>query len=163
MRRAEAVVLPANEDRGDAINRLLDVAMNLPLNKAWRFVWKTARSERSEKQNAALWGCAYKYLKKETGSDEDSMHEFFCGEFFGWVEKVVFGRRKIRPKRTTTTDEDGNKDIISTLQFMNFYEFIQRKMATDFGYDVPDPDPDWKRRERELAERERIAQMEVAA
>lgn len=161
--RAEAVVLPANESREEAINRLLEVAMGLPSEKAWRFKWKAAKPERSEKQNAALWGCAYKYLEKETGNDPYGMHEYFCGEFFGWVEKVIFGRRKLKPRRTTTTDDDGNTDVISTLQFMQFYEFIQRKMAMEQGYDVPDPDPNWKERERRLAEQERLQQLEKAA
>lgn len=161
--RAESIVLPANAPREEAIDRLLAVAMNLAIGKSWRFKWKVAKPERSEKQNKALWGCAYRYLTKDTGNDADSMHEYFCGEFFGWKKVQVFGRQKLKPRRTTTTDEEGNTDIISTLRFMEFYEFIQRRMAMEYGFNVPDPDPNWKQRERELAEQESRAQLEAAA
>lgn len=160
---ANAVILPKEKSREDAMNRLLDALMHLDVRKAWRVTWEVARDSRSDKQNAALWGCAYKFLEKETGNDPDDMHAYFCGEFFGWVEKNVFGRKKLVPKRSTTKDEKRNRDVISTLQFMEFYEFIQRRVAITVGLNVPDPDPNWKQREREIAERERIEQLGKAA
>lgn len=160
--KANAVILPKEKPRGDAMDRLLEALMKLDPRKAWRITWEVMRDSRSDKQNNALWGCAYDFLEKETGNDPDHMHEYFCGEFFGWVEKNVFDRRKLKPKRTTTRDEYGNRDVISTLQFMQFYEFIQRRVAITVGLNVPDPDPNWKQRERELAEQE-LAQLEHAA
>lgn len=52
------------------------------------------------------------------------------------------GRIKMKPFRTTTRDDKGKRDVISTLEMADFYAFIQRKSAEN-GFDVPDPDPDW--------------------
>lgn len=149
--KRKSIILPKDEAREEPIDRLLQAVMALPKDKPWRITWEVYHEERSEKQNSALWGCAYDFLERETGNDPDDMHEYFCGEFFGWVEKAVFGKRKLRPRRTTTRDENGDRDVISILWFMEFYEFIQRRVATTQGLNVPDPDPHWKEREREAA------------
>jgi hypothetical protein len=47
-----------------------------------------------------------------------------------------------RPVRTTTTNEQGERDVIGKLLMAEFYEFIQRRSA-EVGFDVPDPDPLW--------------------
>lgn len=104
---------------------------------------RQVRRERSNLQARALWGCAYKALREQTGNDADDLHTYFCGEFFGWREYDLMGQRRKRPVRTTTTDEDGRRDVITTREMADFYEFIQRRSA-EVGYDVPDPDPMWR-------------------
>lgn len=103
------------------------------------------KRERSDLQNRALWGCAYKALEQQTGNDPEDLHLFFCGEYFGWKQVLVLGsqRRKV-PRRTTTKDEDGHRDVIDKMVMADFYDFIQRRAAMA-GYDVPDPDPEWFR------------------
>lgn len=101
---------------------------------------------RSNLQNAALWGVAYKTLSDATGHRPAELHEYFCGEYFGWEEYEVFGLRKKRPRRTTTTNDKGERDVISTLECMGFYEFIQQRAAETVQVNVPDPDPEyWKK------------------
>lgn len=108
------------------------------------------KRERSDLQNRALWGCAYKALTAQTGNDPEDLHEYFCGEFFGWVKKTVMGKTKLRPKRTTTKDEDGNRDVVDKLVMADFYDFIQRRAAMA-GYDVPDPDEEWFKSDEQRA------------
>src|SRR3546814_20650579 len=90
-------------------------------------------------QNNALWGVAYKAIEEATGNDPKDLHEYFCGEFWGWVESTVLGRRKVKPRRTTTRDENGRANKVKADEFARFYEFIQRRMAENGVY-VPDPD-----------------------
>lgn len=108
------------------------------------------KKERSLQQNKALWGCAYEALRKATGNDKEDLHDYFCGEYFGWDIKEVMGSKKKEPKRTTTTGYDGERDVITTLQLSDFYAFIQQRAAEN-GYYVPDPDPTWWSREAKAA------------
>lgn len=100
------------------------------------------RRQRSDLQNRALWGCAYKALTEQTGNDPEDLHTYFCGRFFGWQEYDVMGLMRKRPVRTTTRDERGNRDVIDRGVMAEFYDFIQRESAMA-GFDVPDPDPEW--------------------
>ncbi len=100
------------------------------------------KRERSDLQNRALWGCAYKALADQTGNDADDLHLFFCGGYFGWKLIEIMGEKRKVPRRTTTRDEDGHRDVIDKMAMADFYDFIQRRSAMA-GYDVPDPDPEW--------------------
>lgn len=111
---------------------------------------KKKTKERSDPQNKALWGCAYDYLRKATGNDKEDLHDYFCGEFFGWKEYEVMGKRKLKPVRTTTTNEAGKRDVISTEELSEFYAFIQQHAAQG-GHYVPDPDPNWFHEEKRKA------------
>lgn len=119
---------------------------------------------RTAKQRNALFGVAYKSLMEQMGlrgeREKEDLHEFMCGEFWGWREQVVMGQVRRFPARTTTRDLDGNRDVISTREQLALYAFIQQR-AAEHGYDVPDPDPEWFRRAEREAELE--AQAERAA
>lgn len=139
--------------KGDAKQRekarafLLRVLDNqLSLDRAWEVTIKRYRRERTDLQNKALFGLAYKILHEETGNDVDDLHTFFLGEHFGWVEYDVLGSKRRRPARTTTTDEHGKRSRLSTVEFAAFFEFIQRRAMEAAGVFIPDPDPDWKLR-----------------
>ena len=100
------------------------------------------KRKRTNLQNAALWGCAYKALHEQSGNDPEDLHTYFCGEFWGWADVDVMGQRRRKPWRSTTKDEHGEHDVIPTVLMAEFYDFIQRR-AAEVGYDVPDPDPNW--------------------
>lgn len=99
---------------------------------------------RSSKQNAALFGVAYPPIMEHMGlrgeAERKEIHEYFCGEYWGWKEKVIFGKKKHTPKRTTTRNEEGKRDLISKPDMCDFYAFVQHKGA-ESGVFVPDPDP----------------------
>jgi hypothetical protein len=109
-------------------------------NKSWRIEIKEARKERTNPQNAALWGVAYPKLTDATGYTPEELHHEFCGRFFGWDVVTIFGERRRRPRRTTTTNEQGEHDVLSTRDFAAFYEMVQQ-VGAEAGIDVPSPDP----------------------
>lgn len=109
-------------------------------NKSWKVEIKEARKSRTLDQNAALWAVAYPPLREATGHSVEDLHEYFCGEYFGWSEYKVMGNPRSRPIRTTTTGEDGKRDLIDTRTFNDFYANVQR-IAAGMGVIVPDPDP----------------------
>ena len=100
------------------------------------------RRQRSQRQNATLWGVIYPPIMEHMGlrgeKDKEDLHEFWCGEYFGWRKTEIMGRETQRPIRTTTTNEDGRRDTLSTGGFMDFCEFIKQRMS-DYGIQIPDP------------------------
>lgn len=105
------------------------------------------KPKRSMEQNAALFGHAYKILRAETGNDKEDLHDYFCGEYFGWKVQEVMGERRKKPIRTTTTDEEGKKAVLSKIEFADFFAFVQQRSAETVGVYIPDPDPNWMNRE----------------
>ena len=120
-----------------------------------------AKVERSDLQRRSLFGCAYKALMAQMGlageSEKNDLHEFLCGEFWGWREKNIMGQIHRYPIRTTTRGEDGKRDVISVREQLDFYAWIQRRAAEN-GYDVPDPDKEWFRKAERDAELEALAE-----
>jgi hypothetical protein len=119
------------------LHRFLDA---LPDNKAWDIRIKLYRRSRSDNQNAALWRVAYPPLCEHTGYLAEELHEAMCIGFFGGVEYEVMGVPKIRPRRTTTKDEDGKRDVLDTKAFSEFFAYVQQRGA-ECGVFIPDPDP----------------------
>lgn len=111
--------------------------------KSWEVTIKLYRKTRSSEQNKALWGVAYPAIVAATGQEAEDWHAYFLGEWFGWQEYTLFGRKKVKPKRTTTTGFDGEPNTLSTVEFAEFYAFIQMRCAQN-GIYVPDPDPFWR-------------------
>jgi hypothetical protein len=113
----------------------------LPETKSWRVEVKESHKERTLDQNAAVFGVAYKVIMDAVGlrgdAERKELHRDYCGDFFGWVDAGL-GRRK--PRRTTTTNERGERDVIDTVTMAAMYAFIQQQ-AAEYGIDVPDPDP----------------------
>lgn len=91
------------------------------------------RKRRSQDQNAALWGVAYKTLSDATGNDADDLHVYFLGEWGGWETVSVMGQARRVPIRRSSK--------LTTVEFADFYAFIQRRAAETVGVYVPDPDP----------------------
>lgn len=142
--KEQKFVLQPNNGRAGSVARLVTYMQSLPLDKPWAVVIGKLTRERTNKQNAALWGHAYKIIREETGNDVDDLHEHFCGENWGWKETRILGQANIKPRRTTTHDENGNKDVINTEEFYNFFLMVQSQSA-EYGVDIPDPSPEWKR------------------
>jgi hypothetical protein len=97
---------------------------------------------RTNPQNQALWGLAYPTLEKATGQSVNDWHEYMLGEKYGWVECVLFGKRRLKPARTTTTGFDGRPNKLSRAEFSDYYAFIQKRAAQN-GIMIEDPDPLW--------------------
>jgi len=115
----------------------------LPATQSWHIEIKRYVKTRSKDQNAALWGLAYPILRDATGQDVNDWHDYMLGEYFGWTESTIFGKRKLKPARTTTTGFNGEDDMLGTVDFALFFDFIQRR-ALENGIFIPDPDPHYR-------------------
>jgi hypothetical protein len=115
----------------------------LPTTKSWMIEVKQYAKPRTLDQNAATFGLAYEVIMEATGlsgeREREKLHHDFCGDFFGWVDRPIIGRM---PRRTTTTGEDGKRDVVDTKTMAALYDHIQRTML-EYGIMVPDPDPNW--------------------
>lgn len=117
-------------DRAESISRLAQFLNDCLPGKQVRVEVSQHRKRRSDEQNRALWGVAYRTLSEETGNDLNDLHEYFLGEYFGWELIDVLGQQRRRPMRRSSK--------LDTAEFSDFYAFIQRR-AAEFGVYVPDP------------------------
>lgn len=115
--------------------------------------------KRTINQNKALFGHAYKIIRKETRDPVNDIHFDMCGEYFGWAVKH-FRQKTIRiPVRTTTTDEEGKDGKISTKDFADMFEFVQDYWLQHRGIVIPDPDKNWKQKVNEAKSKELAKQQ----
>ena len=130
-------VLPAGPGRKGALARLILFLNRLDLGSKWILSCKVYRKTRSNDQNAYLWGVCYATILEEgvlEGWTADDLHDYFLGEHFGWKEYEGFGRKKIKPIRRSSK--------LSTTEFMDYVDFIQRTMAGKGVY-IPDPNEEF--------------------
>jgi hypothetical protein len=104
--------------------------------------WK---STRSNEQNNLLFGVIYPPIAEAMGYEVDGdngIHAFMCGTFFGWVDKPVPKSPRNPegvasfPRRTTTRDENGKRDVIDKATFTKFVDMVDR-IAAKAGVFVP--------------------------
>lgn len=131
-------ILPAT-DRESDINRLAAVLLAALPGKRVKVEVKEYRKDRSSPQNRFLHGVAYRLLSEATGYELADIAEHLCSEYFGTREKLVLGKRTVTvPLRTTTTDEDGKRSVLTTQQFAEYVAFVQR-FGAKHGVFIPDP------------------------
>lgn len=133
-------ILHPDSSRPGVMANLKAFIERLPDTKAWKVEIGQYRKPRSDNQNAALWAVAYPPLRDATGHTLDELHEMFCKSFFGTREIEFNGMTLDKPLRTTTTDENGKRDVVDKRTFADFYDHVQQK-AAEIGVFVPDPDP----------------------
>lgn len=127
--KEQSFILQRSVERN--LTRLVAFLSALPKDCAWKITVCEWKRTRSNQQNAYLWSCVYPtILQHLPGWDADDLHEFFLGEWSGWEVLEGFGRKRLRPVRRSSK--------LSTTEFMDFIDFIQRKMAERCIY-VPDP------------------------
>jgi len=125
-------------NRQQVMDAAIDYIKRLPADKIFQIDIGGFNVSRTAQQNRALFGLAYPLLSQHTGFNPDDIHEYMLMKYFGTVEAIVFGRKKYKPFRTTTTDEHGNGKLLSTQEFAEFYSFIQSEAAA-LGCNIPDP------------------------
>lgn len=132
--------------KGGSLSRIVGLLSALVKDRPLKVVISEHKRTRSLEQNNALFGVAYKALSDYTGYTAPELHDAFLRAYFGEVEKEVFGKRIVKPRRTTTTNEHGSRSLLTTTEFRDFYAFVQQKGA-EIGCWVPDPDPMYWMRE----------------
>lgn len=86
-------------------------------------------------------------ISKETGNDTDDLHEFYLEEFL--KQKLFLTNRH--------TGEVVERDVAKRSRRLDpedFWEFVERvrqHAAQFFNVSVPDPDPNWRLRDRSAA------------
>lgn len=135
-------------NRAEVIENCAEAVRQTPTDRA--YIWERTeyRKARTNPQNALLFGHVYPPLMEHCGlrgeRDREELHEYWCGEFFGWVEYDLLGKRKQRPARSTTKDESGKRAVMSTREFSDFVEFVIQR-AAEIGVLIPDPLPGYLR------------------
>jgi hypothetical protein len=126
-----AFVLSENlSERVETVERIADIMRTVLPGKKVQVTVGQYRKSRSNQQNRALFGVAYKALSEATGNDPEDLHRYFKGEYGGWDVMDVMGQKCKVPKIRSST--------MTTSEFSDFYQFIQRRSA-QAGYNVPDP------------------------
>jgi|SRR6185503_20465291 len=98
-----------------------------------RITLEKYKKRRSEQQNRYLFGVVYAIISQETGNEVNDLHEYFLGEFFGWEELEIMGRKRLRPR------ERSAKQIKA--RFSEYLEFVISKAAS-LGIVIPPPNHD---------------------
>lgn len=134
-------------NREKALQLAHTVLSSLDDSTAWRVVIEPVQVDRTLQQNRYLNGVAYRMIGELTGYERDEIHEYFLGLFFGWRQKKV-PRKPSNPRgvesipiRTTTVNELGKRQLLSTEEFWKYVEFLQRFAAERLHIVIPDPDP----------------------
>jgi hypothetical protein len=82
-------------------------------------------------QNAFLWAAVYAPLVQRCGFTAEDWHEFFCTAHFGAVHRVKpSGEVETLPKRTTTKNEAGKRDVLKGKPFRDFVTFVESECAS---------------------------------
>lgn len=146
-------ILPTH-NRERALKLAHTVLASLDELAAWRVTIEPVRYTRSIAQNNYLWGVPNKMISDMTGYELEEVHEYLLGAYFGWREKRVpkkpsnpKGLESV-PRRTTTTNEQGKRNVLTTIQFCEYVEFVQRFAAQKLGLVIPDPDPAYATRQK---------------
>lgn len=137
-----SIILPVEtpEQRSQRAQRIAGFLSRLETGKPWEVIVRPWKKSRSDRQNNALFGVAYKTLSEFTGSLDHELHDHFLRAFFGEVEYETLGVKRTKPRRTTTTNEAGERDPLNTEDFARFYAFVQQT-AAGIGCWIDDPNP----------------------
>ena len=102
----------------------------------------TKGKRRSLSQNSYLWGVCYETIlnhgMREQGFTQDDIHEYMLGECYGWKTVELFGRKRLKPIRTTTKDIYGEREELTTTEFTDYIAFVQQR-AAESGIVIEDP------------------------
>lgn len=131
--------------KGGSIVNVVAAISALSKEQALDITIDKVRNKRSEYQLGALYGVAYEMLTEVTGYTKDELHTAMCIKFYGNKRKEIFGEALNLPIRRTTTDENGDDDVVSTEVFSEFYAMVQREGA-EIGCIIPDPDRSKRKR-----------------
>lgn len=89
--------------------------------------WKEPRKLTA---NAYLWAYVYGPLVEKAGFTPEEWHEHFCILHFGGVPYIrLDGTEGQTPKRTTTKNAQGIRDVLKGKPFNDFLMFVESECA----------------------------------
>lgn len=92
------------------------------------------KKPRSQGLNAFHWSQVITPIADFMGESPEEAHRELCGSYFGWVENSLGGRK---PRRTTTRNEKGERDVLDWEVMNNFIHHCQR-IAAELGVPLPE-------------------------
>jgi hypothetical protein len=132
------------KDRQKEVGRVVAFLLSFAPEKPINLRFTVAKQDRSSEENRYLWAVPYKMLSEHTGFEVEEISEYLCGMHFGWKEKKLPGGRTVEvPRRTTTKDENGERDVLKFDEFWKYVRWIQR-VGDNQGIRIPDPDKNYK-------------------
>ena len=147
-----SLILPKTSDVSQWLRSIEVFLRKVTPDKHWQLTLEPYRRERSNQQNRYLRGVCAKLLSDHTGYEVDEVYEYLLGSYFGWRQercpKTPSNPRGVRdlPVRSTTRNEDGEREVLKDREFWDFVEWIQR-FGAQHGVMIPDPDPSYRREE----------------
>lgn len=133
--------------RARALQLALKLLESLDEMVSWKVTIEPVKNTRSASQNDYLWAVPNKMISDATGYEVEEVHEYLCATRWGWKDKKVpktprnpDGVESV-PMRTTTTDENGKRCVLTTIEFSEYVDFVQRFAAKRLQLMIPDPDP----------------------
>ena len=117
----------------DAIRRenALQFINALDPNKKWAIEIKEYRRKRSNEQNRYIHAVPLMLISEFVGETVEEMKEYLCGEFTGWEDYTVMGRKKQRPVKTTSQ--------MNTKEMTDFIEWMQWFGSSTLNLYIPSP------------------------
>ena len=90
---------------------------------------RSYKRARSIGLNAYHWAGVITPIAEFIGESPGRVHEIMCGEYFGWVTTHYKSLEIKKPRRTTTTNENGDRDVLNWEEMSNFMHFCKAKAA----------------------------------
>lgn len=145
--KEQAIIIPVEspERHAERLQRITAYFARLDPTKPWQAIVGPWKKERTPRQNNAMFGVAYKTLGDYLGYTAPELHEVMLELYFGKVAYELLGVKKTRPRRTTTTNEAGERDVLDREEMSKFYNFIVQK-AAEAGCYIEDPNPQLRTR-----------------
>lgn len=128
-----------DEQRKAKLDRLLATVVNrgFPVE----VVCSRHQKKRSPEANAYLWAVCYPLMSDASGYEKEEIHFAMCCKFFGTRVVEIMGERFERPNRTTTTNEDGEKEWLGAAEFAELIDMVIREAAYFYNVVIPPPTP----------------------
>ena len=112
--------------KGNSRDHIFAVLSALSQTHDWSIEIKQWRDKRSNAQLAYFYAGIVNPICEETGNEVQDIHDFLCGEYWGWHEVKVMGQRKKKPVQTLTSPEP-----VSVENMVNFCEWCVMRMANE--------------------------------
>lgn len=116
----------ADKRRALALVEALDLAQPVELRLG------RAIEDRTAEQNALYWASMSETALR-LGLTPAELHDHLLRNFFGFTVRDVGGKLEQVPRRRTTTDEHGDRDVLDSEAWSNFFEWAMYFLAVELA------------------------------
>lgn len=123
------MVIKINNDRD--IQKAIDYLLKLNLQKQYDISINLRKKIRTLPMNRLYWmwiNC----ISKETGNEQNDLHEYFGNEWLPKIEVTLFNKQTVVKPISTTK--------LNTIQFKEYLDKVQVFASSELGLILPNPD-----------------------